>query len=155
VAQVAGEGPLYLSHHILRVVAQEDGRFTVRGKRCHHEGSCLTTPSGRPGLRVYHLEHSRGRLEVQVTLGAALSLKRPGLGHRVVFVENDGSEQSPGTFFEPLADEFAPDSDALQAEIVGAISVLQSAFDQFSKIRRVGRYVADLELLPWDAVLFC
>jgi hypothetical protein len=113
VAQVAGEGALDLSYHVLRVVAEQDSDFAVRRKRCRHEGSSLTTPSGRPGLRVYHLEHSGGRLKVQVALRAALSLKRPDLGHPVVVINLDGTKEPTGAFLKGLTDEFAADGDAL------------------------------------------
>jgi hypothetical protein len=110
--QVRGPS-LYLPHHVLRIVAKQDGNFAVRRKRCRHQGSNLTTPSGHPSLRVYHLEHSRGRLKVQVTLRAALSLNRLDLGDPVVVINLDGTEEPARTFLECLTDKFAADGDAL------------------------------------------
>jgi hypothetical protein len=57
-------------------------------------------------------------------------LKRPGLGHPVIVINLDGTEEPMGTFLKPLTDKFAAYGDALQAEILGAISVLESAFDE-------------------------
>jgi hypothetical protein len=40
-------------------------------------------------------------------------MKRPGLGHPVVVINFDGTEEPTGTFFERFTDEFAAYGDAL------------------------------------------